>query len=45
MLISQRGIARVARDMRVNSRITKTRQAWIEAVGEVVETCFNSEIR
>lgn len=45
VMISQRGIARVARDMRVNSRITKTRQAWIEAVGEVVETCFNSEIR
>ena len=45
MLISQRGIARVTRDMRVNSRITKTRQAWIEAVGEVVESCFNSEIR
>lgn len=38
VLISQRGIARVARDMRANSRITKTRQAWIEAVGEVVET-------
>ncbi len=45
VLISQRGIARVARDMRVNSRITKTRQAWIEAVGDVVEACFNSEIR
>ena len=45
VLISQRGIARVARDMRVNSRITKTRQAWMEAVGEVVESCFNSEIR
>ncbi len=45
LLISQRGIARVARDMRANSRITKTRQAWIEAVGEVVETCFSSEIR
>ena len=45
MLISQRGIARVARDMRANSRITKTRQAWIEAVGDVVEACFNSEIR
>ncbi|MCP9933207.1 hypothetical protein KBZ08_04695 [Cyanobium sp. Candia 9D4] len=45
VLISQRGIARVARDMRANSRITKTRQAWIEAVGEVVETCFKSEIR
>lgn len=45
VLISQRGIARVARDMRANSRITKTRQAWIEAVGEVVEACFNSEIR
>jgi hypothetical protein len=45
LLISQRGIARVARDMRVNSKITKTRQAWIEAVGDVVEACFNSEIR
>ena len=45
LLISQRGIARVARDMRANSRITKTRQAWIEAVGEVVEACFSSEIR
>ncbi len=45
LLISQRGIARVARDMRANSRITKTRQAWIEAVGDVVEACFNSEIR
>lgn len=45
LLISQRGIARVARDMRVNSKITKTRQAWIEAVGDVVETCFKSEIR
>jgi hypothetical protein len=44
VLISQRGIARVARDMRANSSITKTRQAWIEAVGEVVEACFNSEI-
>lgn len=45
LLISQRGIARVARDMRRNSRITKARQAWIEAVGDVVEECFKSEIR
>lgn len=45
LLISQRGIARVARDMQKNSKITKTRQAWIEAVGEVVESCFSAEIR
>lgn len=45
LLISQRGIARVARDMRQNSKITKARQAWIEAVGDVVEDCFKSEIR
>jgi hypothetical protein len=45
VLISQRGIARVARDMRANGRITRSRQAWIEAVSEVVEACFNSEIR
>jgi hypothetical protein len=31
--------------MRTNSRITRSRQAWIEAVGDVVEACFNSEIR
>lgn len=45
LLISQRGIARVARDMRKNSKITKARQAWIEAVGEVVEDCFRAEIK
>ena len=45
LLISQRGIAAVARDMRKNSKITKARQAWIEAVGEVVENCFQAEIR
>jgi hypothetical protein len=45
LLLSQRGIAAVARDMRVNSKITKARRAWIEAVGEVVETCFQAEIR
>lgn len=45
LLISQRGIARVARDMHKNSKITKARQAWIEAVGEVVEDCFRAEIK
>jgi hypothetical protein len=45
LLLSQRGIAAVARDMRVNSRITKARRAWIEAVGEVVEGCFQAEVR
>jgi hypothetical protein len=44
LLISQRGIGAVARDMRKNSKITKARQAWIEAVAEVVEDCFRSEI-
>lgn len=45
LLLSQRGIAAVARDMRVNSKITKARRAWIEAVSEVVESCFQAEIR
>lgn len=45
LLFSQRGVAAVARDMRANSKITKARQAWIEAVGEVVESCFQAEIR
>lgn len=45
LLLSQRAIARVARDMRHNSRISKTRRAWIEAVEEVVESCFQAEIR
>lgn len=45
LLLSQRGIAAVARDMRANSKITKARRAWIEAVGEVVEGCFQAEVR
>ncbi len=45
VLLSQRGIARVARDMRRNSRINQARKAWIETVGDLVETCFNAEIR
>lgn len=44
LLISQRGTGVVARDMRKNSKTTKARQAWIEAVAEVVEDCFRSEI-
>lgn len=45
LLISQRGIARVARDMHKNSKISKARQAWIEAVGDVAEDCFKAEIK
>lgn len=45
LLVSQRGIAAVARDMHRNSSITKARKAWIEAVGEVIESCFSEEIR
>lgn len=45
ILISQKGIRRVADDMLKNSRITKSRQAWIQAVGEVAEGCIELEIR
>ena len=42
---SQRGIASIALDMNENSRITKARRAWVAAVGEVIEDCFNKEIK
>jgi hypothetical protein len=45
ILFSQKGIARVARDMKKNSKIRKTRRAWVEAVGSVVEDCFKSEVK
>ena len=42
---SQKGIASIAIDMRNNSHITKARKAWMEAVGDVVEVCFDREIK
>ena len=42
---SQKGIASIAIDMRNNSKITKTRKAWMDAVGDVVEVCFDREIK
>ena len=42
---SQKGIASIAVDMRNNSKITKSRKAWMDAVGDVVEVCFDREIK
>ncbi len=44
-LWSQKGIASIAVDMSRNSRITKARKAWVDAVGEVVEDCFKTEVK
>ena len=37
---SQRGIARLARTMHDKGRITKARKAWVKAVADVAEDCF-----
>ena len=37
---SQRGISRLARTMYEKGRITKARKAWVKAVADVVEDCF-----
>jgi len=37
---SQRGIARLARTMQERGRITKARKAWVMAVADVAEDCF-----
>ncbi len=37
---SQRGIARLARTMHDRGRITKARKAWVKAVADVAEDCF-----
>jgi hypothetical protein len=37
---SQRGIARLARTMQDRGRITKARKAWVKAVADVAEDCF-----
>ena len=42
---SQKGIASIAVDMRNNAKITKSRKAWMDAVGDVVEVCFAREIK
>ena len=42
---SQKGIASIAVDMGKNSSINKTRKAWVNAVGNVVEDCFRAEIK
>lgn len=44
-LISQIGVRRVADDMLLHSKITKARKVWIEAVGEVIVSCIDAEIR
>ena len=42
---SQKGLASIAVDMRHKSSLKKSRKAWVEAVGEVVEDCFKAEIK
>ena len=42
---SQKGIASIAIDMSRNSRISKARKAWMDAVGDVVEDCFSTEVK
>ena len=37
---SQRGIVRLARTMHEQGRITKARKAWVKAVADVAEDCF-----
>ena len=37
---SQRGIVRLAKTMRDKGRITKARKAWVKAVADVAEECF-----
>jgi hypothetical protein len=45
LYFSEIGIARVAWDMKHNSTISQSRKAWMEAVGEVVERCFQAEVK
>ena len=42
---SQKGLASIAIDMKQNSSITRSRRAWVSAVGEVVEDCFKKELK
>ena len=45
LFFSEMGIARIAMDMRHNSTINQSRKAWMEAVGDVVERCFQAEVK
>ncbi|MFN9643670.1 MAG: hypothetical protein ACK6BG_00775 [Cyanobacteriota bacterium] len=45
LLFSEMGIARIADDMKRNSTIKASRKAWMDAVTEVVEQCFQSEVK
>ncbi|MEA5474881.1 hypothetical protein VB716_11685 [Synechococcus sp. CCY9201] len=40
---SQRGIVRLAKTMNEKGRITKARKAWVKAVADVAEDCFESQ--
>jgi hypothetical protein len=45
LYFSEMGIARIATDMKHNSTISESRKAWMDAVGEVVERCFQAEVK
>lgn len=40
---SQRGIVRLAKTMQNKGKITKARKAWVKAVADVAEDCFESQ--
>lgn len=45
LFFSEIGIARIADDMKHNSTINAARKAWMDAVAEVVESCFQAEVK
>lgn len=45
LFFSEMGIARIADDMKHNSTINAARKAWMDAVAEVVERCFQAEVK
>ena len=45
LYFSEMGIARIATDMKHNSTISESRKAWMDVVGEVVERCFQAEVK
>ncbi|MEB3335183.1 MAG: hypothetical protein VKP70_09375 [Cyanobacteriota bacterium] len=45
LCFSEMGIARIAWDMKHHSTISQSRKAWMDAVGEVVERCFQAEVK
>jgi hypothetical protein len=42
---SQRGIVRLAKTMRDKGRISKARKAWVKAVADVAEECFEVQLK